>query len=66
MADTHFLIDKNLSQDKKTLTSIKKLKEEERVNEICRLIGGVCVTETTKKHAQEMIDLSQKQKKLLK
>lgn len=65
MADTHFLIDKNLSEDKKTLTSIIKLKEEERVSEICRLIGGVCVTETTKKHAQEMIDLSQKQKKLL-
>ena len=66
MADTHFLIDKSLSEDKKTLTSIIKLKEEERVNEICRLIGGVYVTETTKKHAQEMIDLSKKQKKLLK
>lgn len=66
MADTHFLINKELIDNKKTLTNIKKLKESERVSEICRLIGGVCVTDITKKHAEEMITLSQKQKKLLK
>lgn len=65
MADTHFMINKALNEDKKTLTSIVKLKESERVNEICRLIGGVYVTDTTKKHAQEMIELSKKQKKLI-
>ena len=65
MADTHFLINKGLNEEKDTLTSIVRLKEEERVNEICRLIGGVYVTDTTKKHAEEMIELSKKQKKIL-
>ncbi|AFS78400.1 DNA repair protein RecN [Gottschalkia acidurici 9a] len=57
MADTHFLINKELIENK-TLTKIKKLNEEEQIDEICRLIGGVSVTEITKKHAKEMIKLS--------
>lgn len=65
MADTHFLINKGPNEKEKILTSIERLKEEERVSEICRLIGGVYVTDTTKKHAEEMIELSKKQKKLL-
>lgn len=65
MADTHFLINKTLSKDNKTLTNITKLNEDEKVNEICRLIGGVYVTDITKKHAREMIDLTKKQKKLI-
>lgn len=65
MADTHFLINKGPDENEKILTSIERLKEEERVNEICRLIGGVYVTDTTKRHAEEMIELSKKQKKLL-
>ena len=66
MADTHFLINKDVVGEKGTLTNIKKLEESERVNEICRLIGGVSVTNITRKHAEEMIELSRKQKGILK
>ncbi|KNF07411.1 DNA repair protein RecN [Gottschalkia purinilytica] len=62
MADTHFLITKNISENN-TSTSIKKINMEERVEEISRLIGGVSLTTTTKQHAKEMISLSQKIKK---
>ncbi len=59
LADTHFLIDKT-SSDKKTRTSIKKLGENERVEEMARILGGVDLTDTTIKHAREMIEMSKK------
>lgn len=62
LADTHFLIDKSSKEDK-TRTSIKKLTEEERVEEMARILGGVDLTDTTLKHAREMIEMSKKIKK---
>ena len=38
-----------------TLSSIHVLKPEERVEEIARMLGGVKITETTLKHAAEML-----------
>ena len=31
------------------------LKDEERIEEIARMLGGVKITETTRKHAAEML-----------
>lgn len=59
LADTHFLIDKT-SNGNKTRTSIKKLEENERVEEMARILGGVDLTDTTLKHAREMIEMSKK------
>ncbi|MCR3955744.1 MAG: DNA repair protein RecN [Gudongella sp.] len=62
LADTHFAIRK--SSDKKgTITSVERLKENERIQELARLLGGVEVTETTRKHAKEMLQMSNKMKK---
>lgn len=66
MSDTHFVINKETEKAKDTKTSIIKLKEEEKIDEICRLISGVCVTEITKKHAEEMLSLSKQYKNSLK
>ncbi|HAP66662.1 MAG TPA: DNA repair protein RecN [Nitrospinae bacterium] len=53
-ADTHFQIAKKTSNNR-TITSIKELKGEERVEEIARMAGGKVITDTARKHAEEMI-----------
>ncbi len=39
----------------KTLSSIRVLAEGERIEEIARMLGGVKITETTRKHAAELL-----------
>ncbi|MBI1173818.1 MAG: DNA repair protein RecN [Sideroxydans sp.] len=41
-----------------TLSSIRVLKPAERVEEIARMLGGVKITETTRKHAAEMLGVA--------
>jgi len=52
-ADTHFLIEKNVSDDK-TFTHIRKLDEEDSVREVARLLGGDNITENTLISAREL------------
>ncbi|MDY0234522.1 MAG: DNA repair protein RecN [Gudongella sp.] len=59
LAETHFVIQKS-SKNEQTITQVLKLSDEERVDELARLLGGVDVTETTKKHAKEMLEMSNK------
>jgi DNA repair protein RecN (Recombination protein N) len=59
LADTHFLIDKQINNDK-TSTFVRKLNKQERINELSRLLGGVDLTDTTKLHAREMLEMSKK------
>ncbi|WP_316365115.1 DNA repair protein RecN [Candidatus Thiodiazotropha sp. CDECU1] len=53
----HFQVQKT-TQKKTTWTAIAKLQEEERIQEIARMLGGVQITEQTLAHAQEMINLA--------
>lgn len=53
MGDWHFLIDKNVLQNN-TNTKIIKLKEDEIIKEISRMIGGATITESTLLTAKEM------------
>ena len=62
LADSHFVINK-ISKDNRTITKVTKLSEEERIEEMARLLGGVNLTKTTLKHASEMIEMSKKIKK---
>lgn len=57
MANTHFRITKE-SRGELTTAEVKKLGYEEKVDEITRLIGGVSLTDTSRKHAAEMLELS--------
>lgn len=41
--------------DNHTLSHIEKLDQEQRIEEIARMLGGVEITETTRKHAAEML-----------
>ncbi len=53
----HFAVAKAKSENH-TETQIKKLSQEERVQEIARMLGGVKLTEATFNHAREMLAAS--------
>ena len=52
----HFQVNKTKSSDK-TTTSLKTLKADQRVDEIARMLGGKTITEQTRRHAEEMLEL---------
>jgi DNA repair protein RecN (Recombination protein N) len=54
MADSHYRVHKTVS-GKRTRSTIIELDYEYRVEEIARMSGGETITETTLKHAREMI-----------
>jgi len=56
-ADQHFLVEKSESQGR-TRTQIRQMKDEERTGEIARMISGATVTETSLKHAEQMLKAS--------
>ncbi len=56
-ADAQWQVNKSL-RDGATLCSICVLEKPERVEEIARMLGGLKITETTRKHAAEMLGLA--------
>jgi DNA repair protein RecN (Recombination protein N) len=56
-ADQHFLIEKHEKQ-RRTETSIRLLAPKERAEEIARMISGATVTETSLRHAEQMLKSS--------
>lgn len=56
MADSHYSINKEIIGNK-TGSYIEKLDYENRIRELARLIGGAKLTDTTLKHAVEMIEM---------
>ena len=53
MADSHYLIQKSV-QNQTTVSTIRRLSEEESIQELSRMLGGVEITETVKESAREM------------
>jgi len=56
-ADQQWQVSKAV-EDGVTLSRIAVLDGEQRVEEIARMLGGIKITETTRKHAAEMLDSS--------
>lgn len=54
MADAQWQVSKS-SHNGATVSTISILKHEERIEEIARMLGGINITETTRKHAAEML-----------
>lgn len=54
-AGTHIFISKG-EEDGRTQTKVKTLSYEERIAEIARIIGGINVSDTQRKAAEEMIE----------
>lgn len=53
-AVSHFQVNKTISGDT-PVSRIVKLEDKARVEEIARMLGGVDITETTRRHAREML-----------
>jgi len=53
-ADHHYLIEKKSSADR-TRTSVRLITGEERTEEIARMLSGAKLTETSRKHAEQML-----------
>jgi DNA repair protein RecN (Recombination protein N) len=53
MADTHFLIEKEV-ENQSTVSRIRRLNGEECVGELARMLGGVEITDTVYQNAREM------------
>ena len=59
----HHLQVSKLTGDETTKTRIRTLEESERVDEIARMLGGRKITESTRKHAEEMLGSGKKAKR---
>lgn len=57
MADTHFYVYKEVS-DNKTITCMRELNEESQINELARFLGGSKITENVMENAKEMKQLA--------
>jgi DNA repair protein RecN (Recombination protein N) len=53
-ADQHFLIEKSESKGR-THTAIRQMEESDRVREIARMLSGATLTETSLRHAENML-----------
>ena len=56
-ADQHFLVEKQEKQ-RRTQTSVRLLTTQERAEEIARMISGATVTDTSLRHAEQMLKSS--------
>ena len=61
MADTHFVIKKNV-EEMDTTTNIYELNEKESIDELARILGGAKITETVMQSAVEMKELARQTK----
>src|SRR5579863_1109985 len=53
-ADHHYLIEKKSSADR-TRTSVRLITGEERTEEVARMLSGAKLTDTSRKHAEQML-----------
>ena len=65
LADTNLLISKEVI-DKRTLTSIKELDRQQKIEEVARMISGDKMTRLSEEHAIEMLKLAKKTKEEIK
>lgn len=61
MADVHFKIEKQVI-NQKTITQIEQLSEQESIEEIARMLGGVEITDTVLNSAMEMKEMAARTK----
>lgn len=54
LADVHYVVEK-VSEKKRTVTRLRRLSQEERTEEVARMLGGLAVTKAVRETAGEMI-----------
>jgi DNA repair protein RecN (Recombination protein N) len=61
MSDAHFVVLKE-KMGNRTHTRVKRLSRQEKILEVARMLAGETVTELSKKHAEEMVSMSDRPK----
>ncbi len=61
MADSHYLIEKNIVEDK-TVTQVRELDETESIEELARIVGGAQITDSVLSSAREMKEMAKRTK----
>ncbi len=61
MSDVHFLIEKGEKKER-TVTTIRKIKGEEDLRELARMLGGADITDAALENAREMKELARNTK----
>jgi DNA repair protein RecN (Recombination protein N) len=54
LAESHFVVQKEVAKGR-TFTNVQRLGDPERIAEVARMLGGVKITEQTRRHAAEMV-----------
>jgi DNA repair protein RecN (Recombination protein N) len=54
LADSHHIVRKEVVKDR-TSTTVDKLKDGERIEEVARMLGGIKISERARRHAEEMV-----------
>ncbi len=54
LADSHYVVRKDVVKGR-TFAEVRRLNDKERIAEVARMLGGVKITEKTKRHAEEMV-----------
>jgi DNA repair protein RecN (Recombination protein N) len=54
LADSHHVVQKEIAEGR-TFTQVRRLDDKERVEEVARMLGGVKITDRTRRHAEEMV-----------
>lgn len=57
MADCHYKIEKKV-ENGRTITGVEQLDEDKEIAELCRLLGGVTITDAVEENAREMKTLA--------
>lgn len=57
MADIHFKIQKT-TQNETTTTEVRKLDRNNQIDEMARMLSGTAITELTRNHAKEVLELA--------
>ncbi|HEY5956699.1 MAG TPA: DNA repair protein RecN [Polyangiaceae bacterium] len=60
-ADAHFRVEKQV-ENERTTTSVVRLSDAERVDELARMLGGARITDSARKHARQLIEDAQSQR----
>jgi len=57
---THFVVAKHVEEGR-TLTTIRKVNDDERAEEVARMLGGKDLTSVTLRHARELLNIPEKE-----
>ena len=57
LADRHYVVSKREAKGR-TVTDVRPLDGPERIEEVARMLGGATITDTTRRHAREMVKQS--------